>query len=216
MPFIVLSNRGIVTMQVNVVNFAYGTGEEATLKVLKVFDALEKELKSLTDLPLSISGVEGFSPVFRYTDVFPPLATAHRPIDGVHVESKNYLLLNEPFPKKTPRYVPQIEVSIQLAISGKWPDELEAVRKTKAAFHIQIAECLRKQFQLKAQGHSDCVHVYKDGFAFRLEVRHEREIALLKRQVSEDRVERYRDNEESIQHENRLFHMPKLSSALHG
>ena len=196
--------------------FPYGTGEEATLQVLKVYDALEKELKSLTDLPLLISGVEGFSPVFRYTDVFPPLSMVHRPIQTVNKVGRDYLMLEETELKQSPKHLPAIEISIQLSISGKWPDELEAVRKTKAAFHIQIAECLRKQFNLKAQGHSGYVDVYKDGFLFRLEVAHQKEIALLKKQVSEDNVEKYRDTEESIALEKRLFHMPQLTSALHG
>lgn len=44
---------------------------------------------------------------------------------------------------------------------------------------------------------------------------HQKEIALMK-QVKEDGVIKYRDNEESIELENELFHLPKLSSALHG
>ncbi|XP_043280434.1 nucleolar protein 6 [Venturia canescens] len=198
--------------------FANGTGEEATLQVLRVFGVLEKELTSLTDLPLSISGVEGCSPVFRYTEVFPPLsAVTDSTNDSLVTRAEShYSMINEKSSKRVPKYVPQIDANVQLCMSGKWPNELEAIRKTKAAFHIQIAECLRTQCQLTAQANSHWVDVLKEGFVFRLEVAHQKEVALLKREISEDHVQKYRDNDESIELEKRLFHLPKLSSALHG
>lgn len=197
-----------------ITHFVYGTGEEATLKVLRAFNVLEKNLMSLNDMPLTINGVQGSSPVFRYTEVFPPLATVHRSIDDVTEEDKNCLILSKKI-TKCPAYVHALDVTLQLSISGKWPEELEAIRKTKAAFHIQIAECLRKQYQLKAQANPSYINVYQDGFVFRLRVAHQKEIALIK-QVKEDGVIKYKDNKESIELENKLFHLPKLSSALHG
>ena len=103
-------------------------------------------------MPLSITGIQGSSAVFRYTEVFPPLATTIKKKKNVTIEGKDYLLLNEENLKEVPTYVKPIEVSIQLLSSGKWPDELEAVQSTKGAFQIQIAECLRKQYRLRAQG----------------------------------------------------------------
>lgn len=197
-----------------ITHFVYGTGEEATLKVLQAFDTLEKNLMSLNDMPLTINGVQGSSPVFRYAEVFPPLATVHRKADGVTEEDKNCLSLSKNI-KKCPMYVHALDATLQLSSSGKWPEELEAIRKTKAAFHIQIAECLRTQYESAVQANPSYVDVYQDGFVFRLRVAHQKEIALMK-QVKEDGVIKYRDNEESIELENKLFHLPKLSSALHG
>ncbi|CAL1685523.1 unnamed protein product [Lasius platythorax] len=197
-----------------ITHFVYGTGEEATLKALQAFNVLEKNLMSLNDMPLTINGVQGSSPVFRYTEVFPPLATVHRSINDITEEDKNCLILSKKI-TKCPAYVHALDATLQLSISGKWPEELEAIRKTKAAFHIQIAECLRKQHQLKAQANPSYINVYQDGFVFRLRVAHQKEIALVK-QVTEDGVIKYKDNEESIELENKLFHLPKLSSALHG
>ncbi|EFN61369.1 Nucleolar protein 6 [Camponotus floridanus] len=197
-----------------ITHFVYGTGEEATLKALQAFNVLEKNLMLLNDMPLTINGVQGSSPVFRYTEVFPPLATVHRSIAGITEEKKNCLILSKKI-TKCPAYVHALDVTLQLSISGKWPEELEAFRKTKAAFHIQIAECLRKQYQLKAQANPSYIDVYQDGFVFRLRVAHQKEIALLK-QIKEDGVIKYKDNEKSIKLENKLFHLPKLSSALHG
>ncbi|KAL6436886.1 hypothetical protein ACFW04_004922 [Cataglyphis niger] len=197
-----------------ITHFVYGTGEEATLKALQAFNVLEKNLMSLSDMPLTINGVQGSSSVFRYTEVFPPLATVHQSINDITKEDKNCLILSKKI-TKCPAYVHALDATLQLSISGKWPEELEAMRKTKAAFHIQIAECLRKQYQLKSQANPSYVDVYQDGFVFRLRVAHQKEIALMK-QVKEDGVIKYKDNEESIELENKLFHLPKLSSALHG
>ncbi|XP_077278515.1 nucleolar protein 6 Mat89Ba [Temnothorax americanus] len=197
-----------------ITHFVYGTGEEATLKVLQAFNTLEKNLMSLKDMPLTINGVQGSTPVFRYAEIFPPLATVHRKSDGVTEEDKNCLSLSKNI-TKCPMYVHALDATLQLSTSGKWPEELEAIRKTKAAFHIQIAECLRTQHELTVQANPSYVDVYQDGFVFRLKVAHQKEIALMK-QVKENGVIKYRDNEESIELENKLFHLPKLSSALHG
>ena len=201
--------------RVKITHFAYGTGEEAVLKVMNVFNQLETDLMSLTDIPLSIHGVQGSSAVFRYTDVFPPLATTYRPDNKLIRGRKDCLVLSENI-TAAPKYVCPLEVSLQLSTSGKWPDELEALRKTKAAFHIQIAECLRKQYMLTVKASYSHVDVYKEGFVFRLRVAHQKEVGCLKQQVTEDGVVQYKDNEESIELENKLFELPKLTGALHG
>lgn len=138
----------------------YGTGEEATLKVLQAFNALEKNLMSLDHMPLTITGVHGSSPVFRYAEVFPPLATIHRSSSGITEINKNCLILSNNI-TECPAYVHALEATLQLPISGKWPKELEAIRKIKAAFHIQIAECLRKQYDLKVQAHPFYIDVFQ-------------------------------------------------------
>nr|XP_012136698.1 PREDICTED: nucleolar protein 6 isoform X1 [Megachile rotundata] len=200
--------------KVKITHFAYGTGEEATLRVINVFNDLEKELMSLKDIPLAIHGVQGCSAVFRYTDTFPPLATVYRPDHQCIQKNENCLILKYIY--KAPKYVCPLEVNLQLSTSGKWPDDIEAFRKTKAAFHIQIAECLRNQYNLVSSANLSHVDVYKEGFVFRLRVAHQKEIGCLKQQITEDGVTKYKDNEESIELENNLFELPKLTSALHG
>lgn len=51
---------------------------------------------------------------------------------------------------------------------------------------------------------------------FRLRVAHSKEVSCLKQQITEDGVIQYKDNEKSIKLENKLFELPKLTSALHG
>lgn len=47
----------------------YGTGEEQSLEVLKAFEQVNKIIRTLTTLPLSIHSVQGTHPVFRHADV---------------------------------------------------------------------------------------------------------------------------------------------------
>lgn len=51
---------------------------------------------------------------------------------------------------------------------------------------------------------------------FRLRIAHQKEIACLKQQITENGVIQYKDNEDSIELENKLFNLPKLTGALHG
>ncbi|XP_011497829.1 PREDICTED: nucleolar protein 6 [Ceratosolen solmsi marchali] len=200
--------------KVQVPAFQY-SNEEASLQAIVLFDSLKKQLSNLTDLPLEISGVQGCSPVCRYTAVFPPLARFCR-ADGVNViAGKTHLRLAEE-PKDLPLYHEPIEAVLQMCISGKWPDELEALRMTKAAFYLQIAENLRKESKLSAHGSLNHIDVLKDGLPFRLRIASQKEIGLLKQLTDEDGVKKYRDTEESMELEAKLFHLPKITGALSG
>ncbi|XP_034948834.1 nucleolar protein 6 [Chelonus insularis] len=200
----------------SITKFKYGTGEEATFQVIKVFNELEKELLSLSDLPLAITGIQASSAVFRYTDVFPPLATVYKPDDKNTMKGENCLLLNDESIEEAPKYAPISEAIIQLSASGKWPDDLEAVRKTKAAFHLQIAENLRKVYNYQIRVNMNYLDIFKEGFIFRIKVAHQKEIALMKQKIGANGIILYRDNDESIELEKQLFHLPKLNGALYG
>jgi hypothetical protein len=123
---------------------------------------LEKNLLDLSDLPLAISGVQGCSPVLRYADVFPPVGRLCRADGTSVVVGKYHLRFVEGAPvKEMPLYHEPIEMVLQMSASGKWPDDVEALRMTKAAFYIQIADCLRKQCKLSAHGSMHHVDVIK-------------------------------------------------------
>ncbi|CAG2059589.1 unnamed protein product, partial [Timema podura] len=179
-------------------DFEYGTGEEATLSVLSVFNELSKQVRELNDLPLEIISVQGTSPVFRYTDTFPPLATQSRPGKKVTKDGPNCILLNDTSAiGMAPRWIPVIEAVIQLALSKKWPNDLEAVRRIKAAFHVEVAKCLSQQCGLTAQPHPNFLDVLKGGFVFRLRLAYPREVGLLKKHVTPHGVTTYVDTDES-------------------
>ena len=49
--------------------FEYGTGEEHHIMLMKVYDDLAKQLRSLKDLPLTIHSVQATASALRYTEV---------------------------------------------------------------------------------------------------------------------------------------------------
>ena len=47
----------------------YGTGEEQNVSLLHVYDELCKMVRKLSDLPLTITSMQGTAPCFRYAEV---------------------------------------------------------------------------------------------------------------------------------------------------
>ena len=48
-------------------------------------------------------------------------------------------------------------------MSGKWPEDLQAVRRLKAAFHVQLSEALSAEHNLISCAYPDHVLVLKVG-----------------------------------------------------
>lgn len=159
---------------------SYGTGEEATMKALEAFDELMKNLRSLEDLPLSIAQVQGVAATFRHTEPFPPLPEIPQGRLSLFGRSGDNML---PAVEATPMYLPSLSVLLTLQTSGKWPDDLEAVRRIKAAFYIQLAEKLRVLFDLVTRVFIDHIIVERKGYIFKLVIAYHRDVALLKRFV---------------------------------
>ncbi|XP_033607618.1 nucleolar protein 6 isoform X3 [Cryptotermes secundus] len=197
-------------------DFEYGTGEEATVRVIGALDSLGKQLRQLNDIPLEVSAVQGTSSVCRYCDVFPPLSSSCKVPKEVRKEGKSHLLPTENALVIAPRWITPVDAIIQLGLSGKWPNDLCAIQRIKAAFYIKIAEGLSEQFHLTVQPYPDCVQILKDGFVFCLHVAYQREISLLKETTTPEGVTKYRDTEESLALEKSIVHLPKLTSSLHG
>lgn len=107
-------------------------------------------------------------------------------------------------------------VVLQLALSGKWPDDAQAVRRVRTAFSIQIAESLRTQCGLTTQAFPNYVDVVKDGFVFRLRVAYQREPALLRQFVLPDGMIKIVDNKEAQALEREINYLPKITSSLNG
>lgn len=203
--------------QVKPSSFSYGSGEEASLAVLAALDRLSSQLRGLADLPLDISGVQGSSPVCRYADVFPPLSTVHQAGKKLTKPGQNCALLRTGHRSTmAPAWIPPVEVVLQLALSGKWPDDAQAVRRVRAAFSIKVAECLRTQCGLTTQAFQNHVDVMKDGFVFRLRIAYQREPALLRQCTMPDGMIKSVDCKEARSLERETNHLPKLTSYLHG
>ena len=54
-----------------------------------------------------------------------------------------------------------LTVICQLESSGKWPDEVEAIRQVKVAFYVHIAKALKKEKGLVASPTKDFLDIYK-------------------------------------------------------
>ncbi|XP_049871871.1 nucleolar protein 6 [Pectinophora gossypiella] len=190
--------------------------EESSVAALRAFDELRRDLRAVAGLPLDISAVYGVSPVFSYCDPLPPLPSG--PVRKPWQRGATCLIKDITRDDGTtcvPEYTPVCRAVVELGHSGKWPGEIEAFRCLKAAFNLQIAECLTKQYSLPTQAYPTHIDVLKQGLVFRLQIAHPKEITLLRREV-ERGVVKYRETEESSRVQRETILMPRLRGALHG
>uniref|UniRef100_A0A1B0CTL3 Nucleolar protein 6 n=1 Tax=Lutzomyia longipalpis TaxID=7200 RepID=A0A1B0CTL3_LUTLO len=174
--------------------------EMMSLHVIQEFDALGKVLRSLEDLPLEITAVQGTSPIFRYCD---PIANFP---NGYSAQEDGAILF----------YGKQIyEGVLQLSLSGKWPDSVVAIEKLKQAFYLELMKKLSKNGIKFTRVSMNGIEILKGGFIFRFQVAHAKELALRK-QIIVNGIAKQRDSPESVQFERELFILPRLSSALNG
>ncbi|GFS40938.1 nucleolar protein 6 [Trichonephila inaurata madagascariensis] len=193
----------------------YGTGEEAHITLLQSFNTLCMELRNLRELPLLIASIQGVSSCFRFTEVFPPLSVMHE------VDRKNSFVAGHIMKLKkdgvgVPSYTPALKAVINLEGSGKWPDDVEAIKRVKAEFHIQIAKLVNARLSLMAVPFLTYVDIFKAGYVFRFEVVCQKEIFLLKQIRTADGLLKIQDNIESQKLEISTEILPKLNSILHG
>ncbi|KAM6289835.1 nucleolar protein 6 [Aegotheles albertisi] len=191
-----------------------GTGEEAMVSVVCSYDDLSRKLWKLKGLPLTVTAVQGVHPALRYTDVFPPIPM--KPIYSFHTRIKTKHLLLPSEEKPCPAYVAPLKIICHMEGSGQWPQDKEAIRRIKAAFHLQLAELLQQQHQLVCRPAVTHTDVYKDGYVFRLQVAYHREPLILKEVVTPEGMLKYQETEESRQLERETLHLPYLTSSLHG
>ncbi|XP_059062073.1 nucleolar protein 6 [Achroia grisella] len=153
------------------------------------------------------------SSVFSYSEPMPPLAL--RPQNKPWQKGNCCLIKNSERATSMPQYTPVSKVIIELGHSGKWPGDIEAFRCLKAAFHLQIAERLNKQFEIPTQAYPTHFDVLKDGLVFRLAIAHPKEITLIRRQT-DNGVVKFVESEESIELHYDTVVLPRLRGALHG
>nr|XP_022330549.1 nucleolar protein 6-like isoform X1 [Crassostrea virginica] len=191
----------------------YGTGEEQHNDVIQKYDELCKLLRNLKELPLSINSIQGSAPVFRYSEVFPPLPAMcskdHKVGKGGRDTPQNY-------PKGCPDFNMSLKVICLLEGSGKWPDEKKPFNRLMAAFHIQLGESIKTQYGLPVSVYPRHIDVVKDNYVFRVTLGYTREIALTKMVRTPEGMVKYKDNEEALNLEREIQALPRLTSTLHG
>lgn len=136
--------------------------------IMNAFAAMEKDIRDLEDLPLQLRHIRGADPQLRYASTEPPTA-GHTPASVV----------------------------LQFEGSGRWPDDLCAIQRTKVAFLLRLSELLSKlesgyvaRIGLEnpsqpAQNQAFLDVTVSTGFAFRIRIYHDREVTLFERQLKD-------------------------------
>ncbi|XP_065909651.1 nucleolar protein 6-like [Dysidea avara] len=195
----------------------FSTGEETSQDVSRVFEDLNKQLRGLNQLPLAVVSVVGTSPVFRHTEVFPPVPwsgrfRSHLTVVSPREDSQSQCLYPN-FDHATPPYVQALSVVCQLESSGKWPDEVKAIQQIKAAFYVKMSELLSKDHSLLCSPTFRYLDVLKEGFLFRVKIVHPWEVALRKNAATQKTKQQ---KQASLEMERDLIVLPTLSSCLLG
>lgn len=58
---------------------------------------------------------------------------------------------------------------IQFEGSGNWPDDLTAIKHIRTAFHIKVAECIRKELKIPARANPKWIDIFKVDFFITLQ-----------------------------------------------
>jgi len=156
-----------------------GGGAGLFQPTMAAFEKLVEELRNLEGLPLAIRQVSPTAPALRYSSVEVPLFSSGQ--------------LMQP-----------ADVVVQFESSGRWPDDLIAIQKTKIAFLLKMSELLEKAGVVTRIGLENIDYptmnsaflevVYYEGSAFRIRIYHDREQTLLERQfLNKDLLGKKRD-----------------------
>ncbi|KAF2033311.1 Nrap protein [Setomelanomma holmii] len=148
------------------------SGVTPFLPIMNAFTAMEKDIRDLEELPLQLRHLRAADPQLRYTSVEPPSA-GHCPAPVV----------------------------MQFEGSGRWPDDLCAIQRTKIAFLLRISELLLKakpDYSARvglenpsqpAQNQAFLDITSAGGFTFRIRIYHDREVTLFERQLKDSTLD---------------------------
>jgi U3 small nucleolar RNA-associated protein 22 len=148
------------------------SGTTPFLTLMNSFSTLEKDIRGLENLPLQIRHILAADPQLRYSSINPPFNSSKQ--------------MNTP-----------ASIVIQFEGSGRWPDDLSAIQRTKIAFLLKIAELLSgsnaeyitrvglENTSQPSQNQSFLDIITPSGAAFRLRIHHDREAYLLERQLKD-------------------------------
>ncbi|KAK4203525.1 putative nucleolar protein 6 [Triangularia verruculosa] len=145
----------------------------------KEFSTFERDIRNLDDLPLRVRQIAPVCPELRHASVKPPvfgsLKSGPQPMDCI----------------------------ISFEASGKWPESIAAIQRTKIAFLLMIGNLLENSKQgVKTHVGLEDAHfetenlafldvIYESGPAFRLRIHSDLEESLLERQVKDKTLEQY-------------------------
>eukprot|EP00116_Pleurobrachia_bachei_P007007 sb/3467269/ len=123
-----------------------GEGDEQAHKIKSAFADLSKILRSLSQVPLSVTSLIATSPALRHTQLYPEQQYSNT---------------------VTGRPVRVHEIVGKFEASGKWPEDVRAILRLRTAFYLAIKEEL-KSLHITAKVNPDYLDIARDGFIFRL------------------------------------------------
>lgn len=139
----------------------------------QAFSIFEQDLRDLADLPLQIRSVAATAPELRNASVRPPTSDSSR------------------------ASVQVMDTAIYFEASGKWPENLAAIQRTKIAFLLRIGESLTaskpgvvcrvglEEAQTEIENLAFLDVTYEDGAAFRLRIHSDLEESLLEKRAKD-------------------------------
>lgn len=143
----------------------------------QAFNVFERDLRDLTDLPLQIRQVAATAPGLRFASVCPPPLSA------------------------TKACLQPIDAAIYFEASGKWPENLAAIQRTKVAFLVKIGDLLSEsksgvtyrvgleEAKTEIENLAFLDVSYEGGATFRLRIHSDLEESLLERRTKDKTVD---------------------------
>ncbi|CAD6503123.1 BgTH12-02792 [Blumeria graminis f. sp. triticale] len=147
--------------------------------IREAFRLFETQVRGLEGLPLQIKQISGIDPRLRYTSFEIPAFN--------HVA----LMMNP------------VEVLIEFEGSGRWPDNILAIQRSKVAFLLKISTLLENDdscinARLGIENEFQKVHncafldvTYESGASFRLRIYVDREITLLQQLLKDESLDQF-------------------------
>jgi hypothetical protein len=153
-------------------------------KASSAFKELDRLLRSLPELPLAVISVQDTHPALRGTAVFPP-APEHRLASAGSNDSAVALATNASALSRT--ILEPLTVVVALETSGRWPDALVPLIRTKTAFLLKIGQLLTDKHGLATSVTTHYVDCHYSGFCFRLRLHNTKELQLLRSEAAAGR-----------------------------
>ncbi|EPE26997.1 hypothetical protein GLAREA_02911 [Glarea lozoyensis ATCC 20868] len=161
------------------------SGSKAFDNLKQAYLSFEKDIRDLEGLPLQLRQLSAIDPQLRGSSTLPPIFGSSTPL-------------------KTPA-----NVLIQFEGSGRWPDDVVAIQRTKIAFLLKIGAQLQEAndaidtrvgLENEESKFQNCAFLdvrYDSGAIFRLRIHHDREQTLLEH-ILKDKYTDSRTREDAI------------------
>lgn len=72
-----------------------------------------------------------------------------------------------------------------LEVGGKWPNDLEALKKARTMYYLDLSQALHSQLNIHSKPSAEYLDAFHEGLVFRIYLESSKEINLLKYKVDE-------------------------------